>query len=42
MELWHGNKQRFLKVKSSLSGTDWLLAKVREKAELSNRGGRDF
>ena len=42
MELRHGNIQRFLKLKSSLSGTDWLLAKVRGKAELSNRGGRDF
>ena len=42
MELRHGNKQRFLKLKSSLSGTDWFLAKVRGKAEFLNRGGRDF
>ena len=42
MELRHGSEERFLKLKSFLSGTDWFLAKARGKAELGNRGGRDF
>ena len=42
MELRHGSEERFLKLKSFLSGTDWFLAKARGKAELGNRGGKDF
>lgn len=43
MEFRPDSKYRFLKLKSSLSGIDWFLAKAGGEVELSNnREGGDF